>query len=281
MFFIFALLSALFLFSLPMLISIPTTAFAKKVILAEHNIFVNARHPNAILSINDDDELFDELRYNRTLIQTLRAEMTLTDTLMLDVPNSLSKQIGELYAVGQRLDKYAKGLMCRDMATMMKAGIPRYVALETFFQERNLDEWDFSKEAAIKRFQRYQIKKKSSNFRTKNVFNVPTNCDILNVKKSNVSTVSNTQLEAVAHNYESQYPSVFKGSQGRDLKIARKHLRIWIYLRIGGHSANNTAIHYRISLRTVYDACAAFAALVHQKGKPFPILSAEIALSGA
>jgi hypothetical protein len=252
-----------------MLITIPTTYFAKKVILTEYRVPPRVQQ-NYALPLGDGDDLFDVLRYNR-ILKTQKPQ-NLPASLAISLPPNLVKLIGSDYqALGLRLDRFAKkDIMCRTVMAQVKSGVSQTVALEQFYEEYGLDEWDFSRESATKRVQRFFDEKKSSNFRTNQDCLVLKKSEILSKNALPTCVYSNTDLEAFAKRYEKTYPSLFRGSQNRPVKLRHQQLRVWIHLHIGQFTPQYCAQHFNIVRSQVYYNATAFQNLAKKRHKSLP-----------
>ena len=211
-----------------MLITIPISLFAKKVILSSHGITMTARFPDPIFALTDSDDFFDELRYNRVVLRREKYEEILCDSLTVSTSSVMAQYVGDdLLGVGLRLDKWAKNFMCHAIELGVKSGTGILENVDKFYVAHGIDEWIFSREAAVKRYQRHiqkKTEKYAPKYATADFFVVPKKSHIL-VKNPEIRCFYlDSELEHFATAYEKKYPSLFRGSRRRAISMAKKQL---------------------------------------------------------
>jgi hypothetical protein len=257
-----------------MQIEIPVTAFVKKIIFAERNIPLTDRTRYTIISINEDDELFDLIRFKGRLTMYHKAIKIPTETLSIEISTQHAKELGDdAFAIGVMLDRYYKRMLCRAVEFRSLSSTHKFRAISEFLDSYDIEEDEYSREAAVKRVQRFFTKKSHKNTSflvTKQEADV----GILSPKKH----YSQGQLQAIYENFKNSYPSYFftkKGSPRIDLP---QQVQVWIYRHIGGWHPNDIAQKFQITRKTVYANLAAFDREFEYRPKPTPLISATLSL---
>jgi len=228
--------------------SIPTTHWAKKVLLSHFSVW-NAKNYNTVtLQLDHFSDAQRDLFTSKRKVTPVEAQTA----LLLE-----TVQIIDIQSLSSRLDRYAKQLFCEWITHKKQAQMPTFQAITLFYAAHQCDEWDWSQEAALKYFQRFE--KKTPKYLYPAV-----------QQNTNILVYDLASCEAWARAYEAQYPSIFRGRRFRDARSRRKLLRYWIGVKLCCQTAVTVSKWYGVTQQNVSAAVASFTSLLLRKNRPLP-----------
>lgn len=253
-----------------MLIFIPTTPFAAKIIFAANGVPFVHKNRNAVISLTEDDELMDWLKYSGAIRSENMASLrTLTHTVCFDVPRGLMPQIGkDLKAVGLYLDRQYKRELCKITEAKLNGTKERIEAIRAFMRQYDIEDEDYSEDAAVKKVQRF-LKQKSTKKASKLAQN--SHQSVCNI--SQVQHYTDLELDLFFHKFKSEYPSYFLTQRGAERKDLALKCQIWIYKHLGNRAVPYIIRKFSITSSSVYRNLQKFESEFRHKHKPTPSFS--------
>lgn len=257
-----------------MQIEIPVTAFVKKIIFAERNIPLTDRTQNATIHINEDDELFDLIRFKGRLTMYHKAIKILSETLRIDISAQHAKEIGEdSLAIGIYIDRHYKRLMCRAVEFRSLSNTPKIRSISDFLDSYDIEDDEYSRETSIKRVHRFFVKKSQKN----TAFLAKKQESIVH-DFSPKTPLSESYLDAVFVQFRESYPHYFLNQKRKPRIHLPQQVQVWIYRNIGGWHYHAIAKKFKINPKTIYKNIQAFESEFQHKHKPTPLISATLSL---
>lgn len=248
-------------------ITIPTTVFVKKIVFAQRNIPLTARTQNCTIQLNEDDELFDLLRYSGTLRKHGKAQALLTEKIHFDLSDTIARHVAkDVYAIGMYLDRAFKRELCKNVEARAKSNTEKVASIREFMAFANIEEDDYSKEAAVKRVQRHFSQKKSGKTAILALSNV--GAELPFSRKAVLFT--DDELEMFYQTYRKQYPRYFYTSERTERIKLPDQCRTWIYAQIGNRTPQYIAKKFKINAATVWKRAVAFDREFAHRPKPTP-----------
>lgn len=248
-------------------ITIPTTIFVKKIVFAQRRIPLTARTQNAAIQLCEDDELFDLLRYSGTLGKYAKAQKLLTETINFELSETIAKHVAkDVYAIGMYLDRFFKRELCKNVEARSKSDTEKTQSIRDFLSFADIEEDDYSREAAVKRVQRHISQKKVSFLEIRPVSNVGSKFP----KMTSISHYTDAELEICFQNYLRQYPIYFY-TRRRKLRTALPdQCRAWIWQHIGKRPPQYIAQKFVVTPCAVWKRVNAFQNEFQHRPKPTP-----------
>lgn len=257
-----------------MQIEIPVTAFVKKIIFAERNIPLTDRTRNAVIAINEDDELFDLIRFKGRLTMYHKAIQILTETLSIQISTQHAKEVGDdTLAIGIMLDRYYKRMLCRAVEFRSLSNTPKIRSISDFLDSYDIEDDEYSRETSIKRVHRFFVKKTQ-----KNTAFLAKKQEAIVHEYSPKTPLSESYLEAVFVQYKELYPHYFFNKKHKPRIHLPQQVQVWIYRNIGGWHYNDIAQKFKINPKTIYKNVQAFESEFEHRHKPTPLISATLSL---
>ena len=257
-----------------MQIDLPVTAFTKKIIFAERNIPLTERTRNAVIPINEDDELFDLIRFKGRLTMYHKAIKVLSETITIEISNQHAQELGEdTLAIGIMLDRHFKRLLCRAVEFRSLSNTPKVRSISDFLDSYDIEDDEYSRETSIKRVHRFFVKKTQ-----KNTAFLAKKQETIVRPFSPKTPLSESYLDTIFIQYKELYPSYFYNKKRKPRIHLPQQVQVWIYRNIGGWHYHDIAKKFKINPKTIYKNIQAFEAEFQHKHKPTPLISATLSL---
>lgn len=254
-------------------VSIPTSIFVKKIVFAQRGIPVSPRTKQAKIKLLEDDEIFDLLRYSGQMRKRNKAQQQLTEWLYFEMSEVTARQVGtDMYAIGAYFDRYFKRELCKIAAAKSEVNAQSRVdAIRTYLNKHDIEDDEYSEEAATKRVQRYISEKKTAKTA---IIPLPSVCKSLQFWQ----LYTDSDLEMMYQTYREQFPRYFLTAKQTERIKLPQQCRMWIFRQLGNYPPQYIAKKFNVDTSTVWRNIQAFEQEFTHRPKPQPLISLRTAI---
>jgi hypothetical protein len=231
-----------------MTITIPTSTFAAKIIREEYG----NDDSETLISIDPRDHLWKYLLYRLPEGSKTndRAHTTLTDHIELAVTGKIRKRLLEdLWQVGLYLHEHCRQRLLHFVEAQTIAGVQASKSIEIFYAMYEIDEDDYSRDAAYRLWQRY-ISKKKNYKKIKKWGKIYINNK--NIKMPSKLPLNTDQVQDIANRIVKE-TLVYWFTEQNEFRYSQvEQLLTYLYIREVGQSEEEVARRACIHPRSVY-----------------------------
>lgn len=244
-----------------MMIRIPTTVFALKMVFSLHKIPYTPKTKTTPIELRDGDEFIDLLRFNGS-----SKKQEPEAWLSVSISPNIAKHIGkDVFSIGQYIDRFYKRMLAQYVQARSHSKTEKQQAIRDFLHLHHIDEDDYSEEAAIKRVQRYLEEKKTA----KSVMISDANVG-KTLHFSHKHHYTDSELHHIYMHYRNLYPYYFVTAKKTERIKLPKQIQMWIHATIGDRAQMQIAKTFKTTTVSVWRNIQSFESEFQHRPKPVP-----------